>query len=483
MNREHEYRVCLKRPHPQQERFLRSKAKRKIIRAGRRSGKTTGVAIMAVEYFLDGKRVLYAAPTSEQFAQFWKEVKSALAVLIDAGIFYKNETEHTIERLGTNQCIRAKTAWNADTLRGDYANLLILDEWQLMDETAWNDVGSPMLLDNNGDAVFIYTPPSLHSQEQSKARDPRHGAKMFAKIVEEQEADTKEGRTPRSEAFHFRSHDNPHISSEALKDITKDMTHLSYRLEILAEDVDEAPGALWARILIDNARVSNYPTLARVVVGVDPPGGVTECGIVVAGIGQCPCKGKPELHAFVLQDRSLKDVPDKWAKEAVAGYKTFNADRVIAEKNFGGDMVESTIRPVDPSVSFKNVTASHGKAVRAEPVSALYEQGKVHHVGPMDVLENEMVSWLPLLSNWSPNRMEALVWVLTELMLGQGAYEAASASSEDFEEPKHRSIWGYGSERWPNRPRIERPGGSVWDPDSDMGREAADRGRELFGWS
>src|ERR1035437_3080126 len=234
MNREHEYRVCLKRPHPQQERFLRSKAKRKIIRAGRRSGKTTGVAIMAVEYFLDGKRVLYAAPTSEQFAQFWKEVKSALAVLIDAGVFYKNETEHTIERTGTNQSIKAKTAWNADTLRGDYADLLILDEWQLMEETAWEDVGVPMLLDNNGDAVFIYTPPSLRSQNLSRARDPRHAAQMYKDAVAEQQSCAAQGEPSRWEAFHFRSQDNPHISEEALREISKDMSSLSFRQEILA---------------------------------------------------------------------------------------------------------------------------------------------------------------------------------------------------------------------------------------------------------
>src|SRR5262245_49339971 len=135
MNEIRTFQVVLKRPHERQEAFLRSKAKRKIIRAGRRAGKTTGVAILAVQAFLEGRRVLYAAPTTEQISQFWKEVKTALAALIDAGIFTKNETEHVIERPGTDQSIKAKTAWNADTLRGDYADLLILDEWQLMDET------------------------------------------------------------------------------------------------------------------------------------------------------------------------------------------------------------------------------------------------------------------------------------------------------------------------------------------------------------
>ena len=465
-----EYRVHLKKPHPHQLAILRSTAKRKIIRAGRRAGKTTGVAIIAVESFLQGRRVLYAAPTVEQIAQFWREVKTYLADLIDAGIFIKNETEHTIERPGTNQCIRAKTAWNADTLRGDYADLLILDEWQLMDETAWDDVGAPMLLDNNGDAIFVYTPPSLRSQALSKARDPRHAAKKFKEALAEQQAAAAEDRPSRWEAFHFRSQDNPHISQEALGEISKDMSNLSYRQEILAEDVEDTPGALWTRILIENARVHDVPQLIRVAVGVDPPGGAGECGIIVAGAGQCSCKGTKERHAFVLDDRSLKAAPDKWAKEVVAAYKTFRADRVYAEKNFGGDMVENTIRTVDSTISFKYVIASRGKAVRAEPISALYEQGKVHHTGHFDSLENEMVTWQPEGSSWSPNRVDALVWVLTELMLGEGNVEPAYGGI-DPEPERHRSIWDPARDESDIYPGSHRPGGSIWE---------RDRGRGIF---
>jgi voltage-gated potassium channel Kch len=104
--------------HPKQDAFIRSEAKRKIIRAGRRSGKTTGSAVLAVMHFLAGRRVLYATPTAEQIARFWSEIKAALEDAIRAGVFIKNETFHTIERLGTEQRIRAKTAWNADTLHG-----------------------------------------------------------------------------------------------------------------------------------------------------------------------------------------------------------------------------------------------------------------------------------------------------------------------------------------------------------------------------
>jgi len=169
-------------PHEHQQRFIDSPAKRKVIRAGRRGGKTVGMAIAAVEAFKDGLRVLYAAPTAEQVGAFWYEVKLACHDAIEAKLLYKNESEHIIEVPGTKNRIRAKTAWNADTLRGDYGDLLIFDEYQLMSEDAWGVVGVPMLLDNNGDAVFIYTPPSLHSKSVTKASDPRH-AKMRGELI------------------------------------------------------------------------------------------------------------------------------------------------------------------------------------------------------------------------------------------------------------------------------------------------------------
>lgn len=225
-----EVRVSTRTPHPKQETFLSSKAKRRIIRAGRRSGKTVGIAIGAIDSFIDGHRVLYAAPTGEQTDRFWYEITKALLPLIETGVYKRNETERYIEKIGTENRIKAKTAWNANTLRGDYADLLILEEWQLMAEDTWEDVGAPMLLDNNGDAVFIYTPPSLKSSGISRARDPRHAAKMFKR--------GKEDKTGRWETFHFTSHDNPHLSAEALQDITQDMSRDSYLKEILAEEDD-----------------------------------------------------------------------------------------------------------------------------------------------------------------------------------------------------------------------------------------------------
>jgi hypothetical protein len=414
--------------HPKQKLFVRSPLKRKIVRAGRRGGKTTGCATLAVEQFCKGKRVLYAVPTTDQLKAFWREITTALAEPIDAGVFKKNETEHSVELPGTSQRIRAKSAWNADTLRGDYADVLILDEFQLMAEDAWGVVGAPMLADNDGDAIFIYTPPSFHSIGVTKARDPRHASKMFKQHVND----------PAWLCLHFKSNENPHISAEALERLASDMTALAYRQEIEAEDIDEVPGALWTRDLIERGRLARsaegpirageivttkegrafpFPALARAIVGVDPPGGATECGIVGGGVGMCPCNGASELHGFVLEDCSLRASPDQWGREVVGMFNRLDADRICGEQNFGGDMVESTIRTVDPEASYRNVHASRGKAVRAEPIAALYEQGKVHHVGSFPKLEDEQCSWLPGESKWSPNRLDAVVWMLTECRL------------------------------------------------------------------
>ena len=398
-----EITVILPKPHGKQIEFLRSTAKRKVIRAGRRGGKTYGASIYAVEKFLEGKRVLYATPTQEQVDRFWYLVCEALREPIEAGIFYKNETKHLIELAGTEQRIRAKTAWNADTLRGDFADELILDEFQLMNEDTWGVVGAPMLMDNNGNAIFIYTPPSLQSRSVTKANDPQHAAKLFKKAA----ADT----TGRWQAFHFSTYDNPYIDKAVIDDLANDMSSIAYRMEIMAEDIDEAPGALWKRANIEKYRVDKSPELKRIVVAIDPSGSdkttSDEAGIIVAGIDGAG-------DGYILEDLSGIYSPNAWAHRAISAYYEWDADRIVAEKNYGGDMVATVIRNMSPEVSYKDVTASRGKYLRAEPIAAFYERGKVHHVGRYNKLEDEMCLWLP--GDKSPNRMDALVWALTDLM-------------------------------------------------------------------
>ena len=396
-------KVTLPSPHEHQAHFIDSQAKRKVIRAGRRGGKTVGVGIYAVELFLDRKRVLYAAPTADQLDTFWRSIKASLREPIKAGVFRKNEVEHYIELEGTEQRIRAKTAWNADTLRGDYADILILDEWQLMNEEAWDRVGAPMLLDNDGDAVFIYTPPSLQSRSVSKARDPQHAAKLFKRAAQDDSG--------RWATFHFKSADNPHISQAALSEISSDMTSLAYRQEILAEDVDEAPGALWTRANIEEGRKLKAPDMDMVCVAVDPSTTSTgdEAGVVTAG--------RDGDVFYMIADDTLQGSPEQWASAAITAYHRHKADCIVAERNNGGDMVGNVISQVDDTVPVKLVWASRGKQTRAQPVSTIYEKQRAHHVGTFEALEDEMCLWVP--GDPSPNRMDALVWAGTYLMIDQ----------------------------------------------------------------
>lgn len=401
--------IRLDQPHPMQAQILDSRAKRRVVRAGRRGGKTHGIAIHAVEQFMAGKRVLYAAPTSDQLATFWRHVATALQEPVAAGYFVKNETDHTITAADKIQRIKAKTAWNPDTLRGDYADVLILDEFQMMDERTWDEVGAPMLLDNDGDAVFIYTPLSLRTVGRSHARDPQHAAKLFSRA----QAD-KSGRWA---AFSFSSGANPHISAAALAEIAGDMTALAYRQEILAEDVDEAPGALWTRAGIEARRVDNAPAqLDEVVIGVDPSATATgdEAGIVAAGrVGD---------RLYVLEDDSVQASPAAWAQRAINAYYRHRANYIVAEANNGGEMVQQVLAQVDSRVPVRLVYASRGKATRAEPVAAIYEQGRGHHVGGGYMrLEDELCLWTP--GDPSPNRLDALVWAATALLL-RGAARA-----------------------------------------------------------
>ena len=181
------------------------------------------------------------------------------------------------------------------------------------------------------------------------------------------------------------------------------------------EFLDDNPYALFKHETIDAYRIptARGQRFERVVVGVDPA--VTsadssdDTGIVVVGVR--------DGHYYVIADCTCNASPLVWAGEVVKAYHVHKADRIIGEVNNGGDLIETTLRTVDPSISFRKVTATRGKAVRAEPIAALYEQGKVHHVGALQDLEDQMCEWVPNDPKApSPDRMDALVWAITDLM-------------------------------------------------------------------
>lgn len=189
------------------------------------------------------------------------------------------------------------------------------------------------------------------------------------------------------------------------------------RQELYAELLWEAEGALWKREWLDEGRVEKDEfekmQLDRLVVGVDPAAtfgeDAGETGIIIAGLGR-------NDKGYVIHDGSGKLKVEDWSKRVVGLYQTYLADRVIAEQNMGGDMVLGVLQAVDNNIAVKLVRASKGKATRAEPVAALYEQGRIHHVGYFPELEEQLCSWEPGMD--SPDRLDALVWAFTELMVG-----------------------------------------------------------------
>ena len=187
------------------------------------------------------------------------------------------------------------------------------------------------------------------------------------------------------------------------------------RQELYAELLEDVEGALWKREWIEKNRVDDYPEMQRVVVTIDPSTTSTddsdECGMIVAGLGV-------DKKGYIFDDISAILSPAETSAKAIDAYKLWGADRIVAEANNGGDWIELGLRQVDPNVSYKKLHASRGKQARAEPVSALYEQNRVHHVGAFNKMEDELCTWEPNSGMASPNRLDALVWAITELMLG-----------------------------------------------------------------
>jgi phage terminase large subunit-like protein len=186
------------------------------------------------------------------------------------------------------------------------------------------------------------------------------------------------------------------------------------RQELHAEILDDSPRALWKRAGLDALRVTELPRMKRIVVAVDPSvssqSETAATGIVVCGLGE-------DGHGYAIEDGSLESpTPDEWARQVVALYNKHEADRVIAEINNGGDLVEANVRTVSPRIPYKSVRATRGKDIRADPIAGLAEQLKIHHFGFLPLLEDELCTWEP--GGSSPNRLDAYVWGFTELMMG-----------------------------------------------------------------
>lgn len=256
---------------------------------------------------------------------------------------------------------------------------------------AWDQLQFGLRLGLNPRAVVTTTP---------------RPTRLIKRIAEDSETVVTRGSTFENAA---------NLASTFIREIRKkyEGTRLG-RQELFAELLEDTPGALWNLSAIEADRVETAPMLQRVVISLDPSVSSDEdsdeCGIIAAGLGE-------DGHGYVLEDLSAVLSPDAWARLAVRAYDRLMADRIVAEVNNGGDLVEATIRTVSRNVSYRAVHASKAKRARAEPVAALYEQHRVHHVGVHRKLEDQMTTWDSGAAGKSPDRIDALVWAITDLML------------------------------------------------------------------
>ncbi len=382
--------VTMPRLHPGQAEVFANGARFRVLACGRRWGKTRLGVAMCIETASKGGRAWWIAPSYKLAAVGWRGVRN-LAAQIPSVQIREGERLLTFPGGGT---VQVRSADDPQSLRGEGLDFAVLDECAYMKPEAWTEALRPALSDRKGGALFISTPRGLNW-----FRD----LWLLGQLPEQSEW----------RSWSFKTVDNPFIDPAEIEAARAILPSRVFRQEYEADFMEDAPGALWKRAWIDAGRVLAAPELRRIVVGVDPTASSTgdACGIVAVG--------EAGEHLYPLEDATLQGSPEAWARAVVTLYHKLKADAIIAEANQGGEMVTAVLAQVERNLPVHLVHATRGKAVRAEPVSALYEQGRVHHVGNLVELENELCQWEPT-GSASPNRLDALVWACTELLKPRG---------------------------------------------------------------
>ena len=384
-----------------------------LLIAGRGFGKTrTGAEFVRASVACGvARRIALVAPTALDARSVMVEGESGLLAIGPPR--ERPDYEPSLHRLTWPNGAIA-TTYSADEpnrLRGPQHDLAWCDElaaWRY--PAAWDMLMFGLRLGDDPRAVVTTTPRPI---------------KLLRDLIADPKVVTTRGRT-------IENQEN--LAPAFLEQIVRRYqgTRLG-RQELDGELLDDMPGTLWRRGIIEATRVTPLPELARpelarIVVAIDPAVSAhedsDETGIIVAG-------RDGNGHGYVLADASGRYAPTEWARVAIAAYGAHKADRIVAEINNGGDMVEATLRMIDPNVPFSAVRATRGKVARAEPVAALYEQGRIHHIGAFPQLEDQMCSFTSdfdrIAADYSPDRVDALVWALTELLVepraGDGIFE------------------------------------------------------------
>lgn len=365
-----------------------------LILAGRGFGKTRTGAETVWNWIQTNryKRIAFVGQTIIEARQVMVEGESGLLSIVPANAIKKYSKSDGVIEFSNGAKVQVFGADRYERLRGPQFDAAWVDELAKFKKTEqfWEQLSLCLRLGSHPKCIITTTP----------RRNP-----VLTQLINDPDCVVTRGSTLDNAA---------NLAPGFLKNLNKQFagTRLEAQ-EIYAQMIDETSGALWTPEKIVYERPPNEDW-RRIIVAVDPA--VTdydtsdETGIVVIGFNA-------NQQAYVLEDATYKATPSEWVKKVVMLYHQYQADRVVAEVNKGGDMVKDLLMACDPHISYKGVRATRGKAIRAEPIVSLYEQGKVKHIQPFKALETQLCSWVPEVSAKSPDRLDALVWGLTDLFL------------------------------------------------------------------
>lgn len=371
-----------------------------VVTKGRRFGATRGAAHAFIEWAIEGQRLLWGDTINSNIDRYYERYFYPALKHSDIDFNFKRQQKQLT--IG-NGYIDFRSSDIPENWEGFGYNKIFLNEAGIIlkNDYLYTNAVLPMMMDYPDSLLIAAGVPKGKYGKNKK----EHKFYSLYKSAKNKEKGYR--------LLEFSSYDNPLLSSDDIKELSDEIQKMSPTMkeqEIDGKFVDVSNGTLWSPELIKHT--DTLPNMVRIVVGNDPSGSKTgdEVGIVGVGLGE---NGK----YYVLSDRSGGYTPLEWATITVNELNDLKGDAIVAERNYGGDMVKSNILSVSKLVRVKEVTATRGKEVRAEPIVSLYEQGLVIHVAGLYKLENEMLTWIPGISK-SPNRIDALVWAITELSTG-----------------------------------------------------------------
>jgi len=375
-----------------------------LITGGRGSGKSWTLSLFLLNLtYEEGHVILFTRWTlTSAFISIIPEFIDKIDLMNKAEDFEITQSEIINKATGSKILFRGiKTSQGTATANlksiAGVTTFIIDESEELMDEDVFDRIDLSIRAVNKPNRVILVMNPSYKSHW------------IYNRFVKYPREDTKYIHTT---YLDNQNNLSPSFIAQAERTRTENLHR--YNHLFLGHWLEDAEGMLWNRQIIERLRMANPPQLERIVVSVDPAASANlesdETGIVVAGKNS---KG----NGYVLEDLSGKYSPSQWAAVAVKAFERWNADCIVAEKNMGGDMVESVLRSQNTTARIKLVNATKGKYVRAEPIYSLYEQNKIYHIGQFPILENQMITFDPDKGK-SPDRVDAMVWAFTELLLG-----------------------------------------------------------------